>query len=458
MEPRGSLPRKPHSMGNPRNISNLEQTRYDGDVTVDARRRYRRAIRIEWFAWLGAFLIAALVLPAVGFESRDPDSHLYAFIASRLATLPVSHWLTPEWWGAWNTEGLFREHPVGIFLLPALLGKLGYPALQASYLANALYQILTLIVVQRVAAFLVMPIESRALAWMLQLLPIAFTYRIRGNQEQAVLLFIFVALWGTERSRRDGHWIAVTAFAVVATMLVKDIFVALVLMCCALWLLLVRHTEDAQQGDDRRAWLGLGLSVCAALAVGIGYELSYRHITHESFVSVYVSRVVVDAVRPHGNGGWSLFRKLYNLVWYSGRVLWFALPASVVAIVAAWKWRRELAARLSPRSPGTDSATATATARTIDGLAFTMVVSLVVLVGLSLSDRDADRYIFSVYYVLGACGMVAALRAWPTLGQWTRNLDRYGAIVPAALWVITFGMTLASVALRLPRIVIGPPR
>lgn len=442
------------------NLSNANQHEFrrlaasDRDVTLDRERSDSRTALAEWLPWLGALLIAAVVLPAVGFETRDPDSHLYAFIASRLAGLPISHWLTPEWWGAWNTEGLFREHPVGIFLLPALLGKIGYPALQAAYLANAFYQILTLIVVQRVAAFLVMPVESRALAWMLQLLPIAFTYRIRGNQEQAVLLLLLVALWGTERSRKDSRWIAVTMFAVVATMLVKDIFVALVVMCCVLWLLLVRHTEGAQQGSERTAWFGIGLSVCAALAVGIGYELLYRHITHEPFFSVYVSRVVVDAVRPHTNRGWSLFRKLYNLVWYSGRLLWFAFPASVVAIAAAWKWRRELATRFSSSAPRT----ASATARTIDGLAFTLGVSLVALVGLSLSDREADRYIFCVYYVLGACGMVAALRFWPALGRWAKNLDRYGAVVPAALWVITFGMTLASVALRLPRIVIGPPR
>lgn len=100
----------------------------------------------------------------------------------------------------------------------------------------------------------------------------------------------------------------------------------------------------------------------------------------------------------------------------------------------------------------------TAAARTIDGLAFALSVSLAVLVGLSLSDREADRYIFCVYYVLGACGMIAALRYWSALERWTIKLDGYGAIVPAALWVITFGMTLASVALRLPRIEFGPPR
>jgi hypothetical protein len=410
----------------------------------------------EWLAWSGAFLIAALVLPLVGFESRDPDSHLYAFIASRLSMLPISHWLTPEWWGAWNTEGLFREHPVGIFLLPALLGKFGYPALQASYLANALYQILTLVVVQRVASFLVKPIESRALAWMLQVLPIAFTYRIRGNQEQAVLLFLLLALWGTERSRTDGRWIAMTVFGVGATLLVKDIFVALPVMCCVLWLLLVSRRGERQTGSDRRAWLGLGISVFVALGVAICYELLYRHITHESFFFVYVSRVVVDAVRPHGR--WSLFRKLYNLVWYAGRVLWFALPASVVALVAGWKWRRELAAKFFAEKRTSNLLTNDLlTKQTVDALAFTFSVSLIVLVGLSLSDREADRYIFCVYYILGACGMVAALRCWPALLRWARRLDRYGAITPAALWVITFGMTLASVALRLPRIVIGPP-
>ena len=39
----------------------------------------------------------------------------------------MRRWLAPEWWGFWpdaQMTGLFREHPAGVFLLPAALGPL----------------------------------------------------------------------------------------------------------------------------------------------------------------------------------------------------------------------------------------------------------------------------------------------------------------------------------------------
>ena len=134
--------------------------------------------------WLLVLLGVGVLLPLIGFEARDPDSSLYAAMAADLSTRPVSQWLTPEWRGQWGNEGLFREHPVGIFLPSAALASLGYPAAQAAYLVNAVYQVLTLVLLQRLAAFYVPGAVARSLAWIIQLLPIAFAYRIRANHEQ----------------------------------------------------------------------------------------------------------------------------------------------------------------------------------------------------------------------------------------------------------------------------------
>ncbi len=86
--------------------------------------------------WCGAIAVAALLLVASDYRSRDPDSSLYARLSGELAQEPPSRWIAPEWRGAWNQEGLFREHPVGILLPTVLLIRAGVPAAQAAYIVD----------------------------------------------------------------------------------------------------------------------------------------------------------------------------------------------------------------------------------------------------------------------------------------------------------------------------------
>jgi 4-amino-4-deoxy-L-arabinose transferase-like glycosyltransferase len=394
--------------------------------------------RTEWLAWLAVLLAAAALLAATGYRSRDPDSALYAHIAARLATLPVAQWIAPEWWGGMHSEGPYREHPAGIFLVPALLGKLGYPAAQAAYAVNALYQVLTLALVWRVAVALVAPVEARALAWLLQLLPIAFTYRIRANHEQAILLCFLAALWGTERARTDARWIALTIAAMTGALLVKGVFVGLLLAACAAWLLTVQR--PSRKATDGAAWAGLGGAAAVAVAVSAGYEFVYRQVTGGSFLAYYLPTQLGRAAVPRSP--WLVTHKLYNLFWYLARVVWFPFPASLVAFAAGWSRRDALARVFHARSRAD---------RTREGLAFTLGLSLLYLLLFSLSDRKADRYIFPAYYLIGACGLVAALRTWPRARRLVEAADRYHVVLPAALWLGLFALSLASGWLAWPR-------
>src|SRR6187200_3312933 len=124
-------------------------------------------------AWLAAWAVTALLIGVVHYESRDPDSQLYAGISARLVREPMVQWIAPQWWGFWNSEGPYCEHPVGMFVVPALLGRAGYPPLQAAYAVNALYQVASFALVTLIAARLV-PRSAVALGCILQLLPIAF--------------------------------------------------------------------------------------------------------------------------------------------------------------------------------------------------------------------------------------------------------------------------------------------
>ena len=206
------------------------------------------------FLWGGALAIAASLLVASDYRSRDPDSALYARLSGELAQEPPSRWIAPEWRGAWDHEGLFREHPVGILLPSVLLIRAGVPAGQAAYIVNMLYQAAVIALVPFVAGVLVRGLSARTLAWVLQLLPVAFVYRIRANQEHPLLMCFLAVIYATERARTHPRWIALTIAAFGFLVLVKGAFAMFTLVAAALWLLIVPAPAGAA---DRWAWTGL---------------------------------------------------------------------------------------------------------------------------------------------------------------------------------------------------------
>ena len=399
----------------------------------------RRPGLVAWVLVLAAGWIA---LGALGYRTRDADSRLYSEMAARMAAAPAAGWIAPEFPPGWFMSGLFREHPVGLFVPAAGLARLGYPALQAGYALNALYQVLTIVLLQRLAAALVPGLEARALGWLVQLLPIAFTFRIRANHEQAVLLCLVAALYGVERARRRPPWALLTVAALVGLLLVKGALAVFGPALCALWLLARRLTARGSAPADRAAWLGLTAGVVAMAATAGLYEQLYRQATGEPFWSFYLARQLGVAAATSGGAGLGV--KLYNLVWYLGRVLWFPFPWSLALVGAAWqtrrvRWRSVSGSEVEPVDSGA-----------LAGALFAVAI-VALYVGLfSLSDRRADRYIFPVYYAVGAAGGVAALRAVPRLARLADALDR--PWVPAAVWFVTFVAHLFAGRLGLPTV------
>jgi len=407
----------------------------------------------DLLAWVAVVLVASLVLALVHYRARDPDSVLYARIAKDLSRQPVERWIAPSWPPGWYAQGLYREHPVGTFVLPALVARLGYPADQAAYAVNAVFQVLALILIPWLAAAVVRGREARALAWTLQLLPIAFTYRIRANQEAALLVCLVGALLGTERSRQKAVWGLLTAASLVSFLLVKGVLSLVGAFACALWLLVNRRASPSPGGRDRWAWAGLAFALCAMALVALGYEIAYRRATGESFWLVYADRQLGLAARPQ-SGEW-LLQKAYNLVWYLGRVLWFPFPWVFLAVAAAWRWRSRLVAAvlgrpLDVQDPGER--------RALAGLLLCLGLSALYVGLFSVSDRRADRYIFPVYYALGACGAVVALRKWRAFDVFAARLDAWHPLAPVAVFLITFVLhILSGRVLHLPHVKLWPP-
>jgi hypothetical protein len=385
------------------------------------------------FLWSSALAIAASLLVATDYHSRDPDSSLYARLSGELAQQPPSRWIAPEWGGAWNQEGLFREHPVGILLPSVLLIRAGVPAGQAAYIVNMLYQAAVIALIPLVAAALVNGMEARSLAWLLQLLPVSFAYRIRGNQEHPLLMCFLALVFSTHRARTNPWWMLAMAASFSFLVLVKGAFAMFALVAAALWLVLVPAPQD---GSNRWAWAGLAAAVITAALMLAGYESLYVRTTGESFLEFYRSTRLGGSIRFSDPS--VVPRALVNVGWYLLRLAWFAAPWSLVACAVAWVWLRF-------RTIGTFPAPFDeATER---GLVWALLLTAVFITVLSPALVRAERFIFPTYFVIGSVGVVAAIR---TVGG-VRNLavkTDHHAWLPIAVWMGTFLLSLGSKVLR----------
>jgi hypothetical protein len=393
-----------------------------------------RAVWLQALAWAAALAIAWAVLAGVDFRTKDPDSALHVGIVMDLAGKPARDWLAPEWGGRWDREGRYREHPPGLFILSMPLVAIGYPAAQAPLAVNALFQILSLLFLQQIARVFVPRADARAVGWLLQLLPIAFVFRVRANHEQLVLCFYLVALVAVEKSRTRPAWIAVAALAAVATLSVKGFFVALLLVSCAFWLI----ARPAPTPRARLiAWGGIAAMIVVTLSAAAWFEASYVALTHESFVGPYLAQQMGLAAMQRGDALAAVIgQKVSNLAWYGGRILWFAFPWGLVGLALlipsvrrAWRW----------------NAATTRETTLLVGLALLYVAVL------SLSDRRADRYAFPSYYMVGLAGSVAALRSAPALRRVSAAMARLYPFDQVVVWLVTFALALPDLWNTFPK-------
>jgi 4-amino-4-deoxy-L-arabinose transferase-like glycosyltransferase len=179
-------------------------------------------------------------------------------MAERVAELPLRNWIAPSWWGLWNGAGLFTDHPAGLLIPPAALGAAGIPAIQASYVWGIAYALLSLLLLGRMVAAIGGPREGRWALVLLQLMPVAFVFRIRANHEYPMLLCLLVALVGLDGVRRSWWWLPVVPLALTLALLIKGVFVLLVLLAAGLW---VVTNPTHQPGAVSRAIVALVLSV-----------------------------------------------------------------------------------------------------------------------------------------------------------------------------------------------------
>jgi 4-amino-4-deoxy-L-arabinose transferase-like glycosyltransferase len=382
-----------------------------------------------------ALAAAATALALVDYQTRDPDSALHVGIVVDLARQPAGQWTAPGWGGNWNRDDLYREHPAGLFLLSWPLVRLGYPARQAPFVVNAVFQALTILLVQQLALAFAPRSQTRALAWLLLLMPIAFVYRIRANHEQVVLACYVAALLAAERARTRPAWWGAAALAATVSLLVKGAFAIMVPVSCAAWILL-RPPLDRRR--RRLAWAGIALCVAACLAAAAAYEYVYRQTTREPFISAYLGQQLGLAARQDQSVIATLIlQKVRNAGWYAGRILWFSFPWS---LAAGWALCRSARMAWRRRTPFPRDAW------------LMLTLTAIYVAALSLSDRRAERYVFPAYFVVGAAGAAVSLRHSERLRRWTATVARLYPYEIVVAWAATFALALpAEVWHRFPK-------
>ncbi|MBK5297463.1 MAG: hypothetical protein JJE40_09915 [Vicinamibacteria bacterium] len=367
--------------------------------------------------WLTVLVVAAALLAATNYRTRDPDSRAYIAITTHLVDQPASRWIAPQWWGAFGLQGLFRDHPAGTFVPPALLARAGYPVAQSLFVVTLACQVVSLLLMSALASRLAPTSHARVLVWALQLIPIAFVFRVRGNQEYPLLAGLLVAIYALERARTSWGWVALAVVGALYALFVKGVFALLAPVLAALWL----WSRRRQASVGATAWTGLALIVGLMPLAAWGYEHAYHAITGQSFLDYYLGARI--ALEGSSSTPWPFpLDKVGNAVWYVGRVLWYASPWSLIAVAAVAPAMR---ARLTPAPR--------------DWVRFSMMAALATIVLVAARDTKADRYVFPAYFFAASAGVVLACARWPRVASWAERLDRMWPWGPAVLWLLLVG-------------------
>jgi hypothetical protein len=375
--------------------------------------------RKEAAAWTVALLAGWILLAVTGFTSRDPDSAFYAVMSARLANGPLAAVIAPEWGGLWNGTGLWQEHPVGIYLVPITLATLGYPAAQAAYAAGIAMGLACLLLLARLARA-AEPSAGRSALVLLQVVPAAFVFRVRANQEYPMLLCLLVVLLALDGVRRAWGWSLVVAAALIAALLVKGVFVALVLLGAGLWVLVNPLREP---GATWRPLAALAGSVAAMVVAALVYDRLYEQAAGSTFWAGYWRRQlgpVADAAPGVG-----VLALVYHAFFYLAHLAWLSAPwgAALVALAGGWLARARETWRSQPHA--------------LRGAAvFALAFAAASIALLSPSGRFAERYLFSPIFVTAAIGIAVACRTWPAIPVAVAQIERRVPLLPVMVWVV----------------------
>jgi 4-amino-4-deoxy-L-arabinose transferase-like glycosyltransferase len=342
------------------------------------------------------YILFCAIVTVFPYEYYDSDSSCYSSISQKLAYRPVLAWCAPQWWGHGGNQGLFHDHPPGILWLPAILVRLGIKGSVAALCANFFYILLSLYFVFKLAKFWGNATFGWGAVFGFVLTPIFLQYLIRANQEHPLNLAIVAGIYGLARSRESlGHKVLFVA-ALVFAVFIKGMSALILSMLAAIyWLIVLR---------DRRTFSLIFFAHLIAFGAIFLFELWYKGITHTSFLQAYLAFQGGRSIGAVFHPG----RRIYSLLWYSARALWFSSPWVLFLFYGIWRSKKE--------KPGLFKD---------PFLCFLLISALGIVLFFSLSDRKADRYIFPAYLLLVLAGIRVLLRMKPKVADFLARQKKH---------------------------------
>ena len=366
-----------------------------------------QALRIILLFFL-TYIIICVFISIFPYEIHDSDSSAYSSIAQKLGHQPIIKWCAPEWWGHGDNVGLFQEHPPGVLWLPALFIRIGVPGHSAAHCANFFYIFLSFYFIYLLTSYFGGPILGWGAVFAYTFTPIFLQYLIRANQELPLNLAVIAGIYGLVRCEESWKYKAIFAVSLVFSFFVKGISaVILPILALIYWIIFLRN---------RRTFLFIILAHLCALAVMCLFELWYRLVTDGvSFWQIYTAiqwkYTVVSAFNP--------FRKIYNFIWYLGRAIWFPAPWVFFVFYGIYKWRKENIPVLKDKF-----------------FKLSVISATIIILGFSLFDRKADRYIFPAYSFLVLAGVWVLFRLKPKIIQFLKKRKKLLPVYLSAILII----------------------
>lgn len=363
---------------------------------------------VQAVAWLVTLVLCIAAALITDYRVHDADSRLYGEMAADLAAQPVSRWCAPTWNGHWQRQGLFFEHPPGLIWAGAALVRLHVPAAQALYVVNFVCFFASLGFLYLLGWYL----GGRLLGWLAvvgwMLTPAFLQYLVRGSQEHPLTCALLLGITTLVMVRQPVVATALWALALLAAVFIKGLAgLALVAIGFAYW---------AMEGRDVGRLVPLLLGTSLALLGACLFDGWYQSVTGVSFWQHYVQEQVLYSVGRAST--WH--RKIANLVYYVVRPMWFAAPVVftlVVALVRGWRG---------------DGAACRGRAWQLGWL-----VASVFVLGFSLADRKADRYIFPMYPMLALAAGSSLLQL---RGRVARARERFKGHLAVMPYVVMVGL------------------
>ena len=373
----------------------------------------QKTLRATLFLFI-TYIIICVFVSVFPYDIHDSDSSAYSSIAQKLAYKPVITWSAPDWGGHGYNYGLFQEHPPGALWITALFIRIGVPESSAAFCANFLYIFLSLYFIYLLTSYFGGSLLGWGAVFAYAFTPIFLQYLIRANHEHPLNLAVIAGIYGLVRSEESWKYKAIFVASLIFAFFVKGIFAfILTILALVYWLVFLRN---------RKTLLFIVLANLFSLGVMFFFEIWYRQITGgigfwANYINLQFGRGVVTVFNP--------LRKVYNLIWYLGRAIWFPAPWIFFIFYGAYKWKKEKVSLLK------------------DKLFILSVISAACIIfWFSLFDRKADRYIFPAYSFLVLAGVWALLRLKPKL---MRFLQKRENLLPVYLSGILIFFTLLRI-------------